>query len=456
MRLLKKIDFAKVSFFAACASLVFAYGVAVGAYDIFPHALLAAVKNDVTQVLAERQTLAKTKPEHFLQPAFYQGNGVTLNALPAGRDDLVLIDGFFDDSNELRLIRRNGDIVARWPVRLSALFPDTSHIAQPPGTDWNVDTHGALALSDGSVVFNFEYGGLVKLDRCGKTVWTLPRMTHHSVEKAEGGGYWVPSRYHHLAGEKSPFPPFETPFREDTILKVSEDGKVLKELSVPRMFYDSGLEALLTGSGEMIEAGMHWDHEIVHLNKVEELTREMAPAFPMFEAGDLLISMRKLNLLAVADPESGRIKWWQTGPWLRQHDPEFRPDGTIVLFNNNVYRTELGKQISFRQAGAAAPRRSNILVFHPATRQTEILYGNRDDDQLLSVIRGKIDATENGGWLVTEFEGGRVFEIDAAGKVIWEFVNRYSDDEIAEITEARAYPSSYFTVKDWSCEGLRN
>ena len=71
---------------------------------------------------------------------------------------------------------------------------------------------------------------------------------------------------------------------------------------------------------------------------------------------------------------------------------------------------------------------------------------------MLSIIRGKHEPTRKGGLLVTEFEGGRVFETDASGRIIWEYINRYDEDEVAEITEARIYPANYFRVSDWSCE----
>ena len=81
-----------------------------------------------------------------------------------------------------------------------------------------------------------------------------------------------------------------------------------------------------------------------------------------------------------------------------------------------------------------------------------MIYGGVAGQEMLSVIRGKLELTRNGGLLVTEFEGGRVFETDSEGRVIWEYINRYDSDEVAEVTEARIYPSSYFNVIEWSCE----
>jgi hypothetical protein len=35
--------------------------------------------------------------------------------------------------------------------------------------------------------------------------------------------------------------------------------------------------------------------------------------------------------------------------------------------------------------------------------------------------------------------------------VVWEYLNRYDADDVAEIGEARRYSADYFHVKDWSC-----
>jgi hypothetical protein len=84
-----------------------------------------------------------------------------------------------------------------------------------------------------------------------------------------------------------------------------------------------------------------------------------------------------------------------------------------------------------------------------------VLYGGRPGQELLTVIRGKIQFTPRGGLLITEAQGGHVREVDAADRVVWEYVNRYSDEEVAELDEARLYPAAYFDVGDWSCPGGR-
>ena len=250
---MERFDISKFLFFvisiAGALGLSFAFGLYSGAKKTVAYRAVHTLKNSFEEVFAETSTLSKIHPKHFLHTARYDGAGVTINNFSGGEEELIFLSGFFNKSNELRLIRRDGTIIARWPVRFSEIFPNPSHCRKKPDTDWNVGIHGALALPDGSVVFNFEWAGLVKLDRCGKIVWTLARESHHSVERSEGGGFWVPGNRFFSKESDSPFPPFKTPISENTIMKVSEDGEVLTEISVIKLFYDNGLEALLTSTG---------------------------------------------------------------------------------------------------------------------------------------------------------------------------------------------------------------
>jgi hypothetical protein len=433
--------------------LAFGFGLYSGAKRNAIFDLVRNIRNDVTLVYSEFENLGTAgEPIHFLQPSRKPGTGVTVNKR-ANDGNLVLLSSFFDGGNEIRLLRRDGSLVARWPVSFSAHFPDVSHLKAPPQTDRNVDLHGVLIQPDGSVVLNYEYSGTVKLSRCGETVWTLAHPTHHSIEFAEGGGYWIPGHRFISGAESEGFPPFtrmdtnET-FYDDLILRVTKDGVIAEQISVARILYDNGLEPVMTAGGYSFRPNGTWGHELVHVNKIGELPSSIADAFQGFEAGDLVLSLRGYNLVLVVDPDDWRVKWHQTGPWRRQHDPEFNPDGTITVFNNNTYRLELGER---DRSNPATPRVSNIMRVDPATGRTEVVYGERAGQEFLSVIRGKHDLTPEGGFLITEFEAGRVFEVDAQGRIVWEYINRYDAEQVLEITEARLYPSSYFTVEDWSC-----
>jgi hypothetical protein len=435
-------DRAKLFFLGSCALLLFGYGFAVGAYRIFPSEAIWFGITAVEMTWGGRLTTTGIKPEEHLELARFDGEGVIRFEEPRAEPGLTLLTGFFEDTNELRLISNDGSVVNRWPVSFSAIFPDPEHILpspQRPATDWNTDLHGALALPDGSVVFNFEYGGLVKLDRCGAVLWTVPLMTHHSIELTETGTLWVPGRKW-VEGE-SGYPPLEAPYYEDTLLEISRDGEILREISALGLFFKNGLEYLLLSNGSFEVTAVNGQHrEVVHLNDIEPLSSEMAPLFPQFSPGDLLLSFRHFNLIMVVDPETETVKFHQTGPWIRQHDPDFTSTGRVSLFNNNVDNDE------GRVFGG-----SNLLEVDPESREIATLFPTVEGESWYTQVRGKHQILENGNTLIVESRAGRIFETTRGGRIVWEFINRYDADEVAQVSDAVRYSVEHFTVSNWSC-----
>ncbi len=439
------------------SAVFFTYGIYSTQSNNHLYRMVNGIMVDVRLVFHDLINEASVKPIHFLQPSQHQGSGVTRNT---NRDNgLILMSGFFEDSNALRLIDRDGSLRREWRINFTQLFSDTRGLPQVPTSDWNIDVHGALINPDGSVVFNLEYVAAIKLSRCGELQWSVPGG-HHSVEKSERGGYWIPGRRKIGIDDGNPYPPLTFApssahqrgpfaFEDDLILKVSEQGNIEVEKSVVEILYQNGLEALLTATGYNYDGG-NLKSELVHMNKIAELPQAYADRFPAFEANDLVVSIRQYNLLFVVDPDTWKVKWYKTGPWLRQHDPEFAADGSIILFNNNAYRNSLG-ELSRQLPNAS--KTTNIMKIDPLTNQITRLYGSVEGQQLLSVLRGKVDLESDGHLLITEFEAGRVLEVDSAGNTTWEYINRYDDDFVLEVTEGRHYPRDYFKVEDWSCPG---
>lgn len=275
-------------------------------------------------------------------------------------------------------------------------------------------------------------------------MWTLPAKTHHSLTKAENGGYWSLGRdIWPSSKEPERFPPFSSVrvnvknarwIQEDTIMRISETGNILEEVSIPVAMRDSGLLPLLTAPDTNRT-------ELVHANKLTELSQNIADAYPLFEAGDLLISMRNRNLVMVLDGEDHTVKWHQVGPWLKQHDPEFRQDGRISIFNNNVFHVD---GYTNGQTNLDAPLSSNITLVDPVTGETEVRFGERPGQEMLSVIRGQHELLPDDGMIITEFDAGRVLEVNGANEIIWEYVNRFDDEFVGEITNADVFPRTYF------------
>ncbi len=432
-----------IGFVLSSAALVFAYGVVVGAYHVFPYGLIKAGVNSVETVFENRDMLLADEPENFIAPRSRPGSGVVVNTTEQADDQVTLLSGFFDGLPGLRLITSGGTVLNQWSASYLALMPDSSHIdpsSDVPASDWNAAVHGMELLSDGSVVFNFDGKGTVKLDRCGEVVWRVPRMNHHSVNLREDGGFWIPSRRYR--SENSPYPMFTAPFRDDSVLHVSADGEVIQELMINQVLIDNGLYALLDANGRFT-ADVVVD-DVLHVNDVEELTSARAPAFKHFRSGDLLISFRHLNLLVVFDPVTQKVRWYHSGPWHRQHDPDFQDDGTISVFNNNSDDTKRGRILG----GSSIVQ---INPFDPLNQITTV-YGDQSGQKFFTNTQGKHQKLANGNWLIVEYYAGRVFEIDQAGTIVWEYINEYDAERVARVSGAKRYPANYLSADAQSCQ----
>ena len=385
-------------------------------------------------------------PPWLLRPAVYEGEGVTRGA-DLGDGALILLAGYFAAdgvADHIRLIRRDGTVVARWSLRALELQQGDN-------------VHGILMDPDGTVTFNLHDRDLVQLDRCGVPRFRTPGTFHHSLFRAEAGGFWAlgsnllprwkvkadylwphTSRFFRRLSEEQAAAFGWPHIFDDTVVRLDKEGRPLREFSLHESLHDSGLDHLLAA----IPIG---EHRLSHSNSIQELSAELAPAFPMFEAGDLLISTRLLHTLLVVDPDTRKVKWHQTGPWRWQHDARFQPDGTITLFNNQ-YRRLLRH---FENPSL----RSNILRVDPASGEISVAMGSEiaKEARFYSSRQGQHQFLPGGDILVVEADRGRVIQYSPQGETRWEFLNRFDADRVGQLPNAYVYPADYFQVDDWSC-----
>lgn len=428
----------KVAFFFSLTVLVYAYGVLSHKYNLFPYLQIRDAVNSVRLVVDEFGMITKTKPDQHLFKARYEGSGVVKYDPEHMEPGPTLITSFFEGELQMRLLAEDGSVINRWPVSIHDIWENFDHImpeANRPKTDWNVVFNGASLLPDGAVVFPM--GGLVKMDRCGSVIWKVPVMAHHSVERTPRGSYWTPAR--HYVGEESKHPPIEVPYEIDTILEVSEEGKILREIAILDILIENDMLPILFANNRGFDPNPELD--VVHLNDVEEIPTDRIDRFPNFDAGDLLVSLRQVNMVLVLDPDTKKIKWYQIGPWIQQHDADWELDGTITVFDNRYDRSD-GKVFGG----------SNVVSINPLTREVNYLYGNLPDQELYSPTQGDQQVLSNGNVLITESDAGRVIEVTPSGKIVWEYINRYSEEEIVRVSDAIRYPPNYLSVKDWSCD----
>jgi hypothetical protein len=133
---MKPFDISKIIFYVVLTLATlggsFCFGLYTAAEKTLPYRKVAGLIHKITTsfkvIEAESATLTKIHPDHFLQPARYKGTGVTINRVGLKKNDLIFMSGFFENGNQLRLIERDGTIVAKWPVKFYDIIKDNSYI----------------------------------------------------------------------------------------------------------------------------------------------------------------------------------------------------------------------------------------------------------------------------------------------------------------------------------------
>lgn len=412
--------------------VVFIYGVLVGNYHLFPYKIFQNAKLAAEDLFVNDnyKHYAKIRPEKFIHPALYDGNGVTINNIDKTFDGYTLITSMWQDTSGLKLIDINGTEIYQWLVSYNSIFPipDSS---EDKITDWDVDVHGSVIYPNGDIVFNFNGRGLVKIDKNSNVIWKLKDDYHHSVYKDDNGFLWVPGRKT-VNDTIDTFLLLHPPYYEDYICKISPDGEILEKFSIIEVFYNSGMESILFADGSWTTEKNA--NDITHLNDIDILEPNAAKYFPLFNAGDIMVSMRHLNLIMIIDSETKKIKWSMTGPYIRQHDPDFTEDGNIIVFDNRTDDSD-GEILGG----------SRILIIDPMTRNINIAYQGDLENKFYTNIAGKQQLLPNGNILITHYQGGRIFEVTENGEIVWTFINRYDEDEVYSVSDAIRIPKNYLT-----------
>ncbi|MCV3273626.1 arylsulfotransferase family protein [Roseobacter sinensis] len=415
--------FARGIFTASLALIALVYGVVSSWWGWFPAPQLGEAHRTFLDVKQNwRNDIGLEPTRHLVAP---NGPGTTdpdrgYERRPGTEraPGYILIAGLSDDQDTsvfaVRLMDTSGNEVHRWPIYYENFDPDT-----PPQ---NVMLHGMEVFEDGSVVVTFDVGNAIaRVDQCGETMWSVRGGFHHSITRDGSGGIWTwlgedMVRLDAATGEQT----FALNLRNDVIAANNGEQRAIFDIRV-RMPDDA-------------DSSITYLDDPFHPNDVEMLRPALADAFPMFEPGDLMFSLREPNLVAVVDPQTGLLKWWQHGPWFKQHDPDFEPDGTITVFDN-----------------ATGATRSRILRIDPNDRRISVDFAGTEAEPFYTWRRGKHQTLPNGNLLLTEAEHGRLLEVSAEGDVVWTHHMVWDADSNLIVTEARHVPEAFFTNGTPTC-----
>jgi outer membrane protein assembly factor BamB len=342
----------------------------------------------------------------FWQPARTAETGVTVREPEASPGYTLYTSGH---GSEALLIDLDGNPVHRWALPFSAIWDAERSPVRNPQRDPFFYWRKAMMLPNGDLLAIFvatgdtPWGyGLVKLDKDSRVIWSYLEQTHHDLAvAADGRVYTLTHEMRRTTYEKHP--QLTVPRLDDFLVVLSPDGEELQKVSI--------LDALAESDYEWLLNRVAWynKHDFIHTNTVELIDAEKAAVLPFASEGQVMLSFRDIDTIAVLDLDSERIVWALRGGWIAQHDPDVLPNGNILLYDN------LGH---FGEGG-----RTRILEIDPMTGGEVWSYTGDAEQPFFSEARGAQERQPNGNTLITETAGGRIFEVTRDGRIVWEFIN---------------------------------
>ncbi len=288
---------------------------------------------------------------------------------------------------EALLFDMDGHPLHRWRMPFEQAFPDKRATVETPFF------RRAQLLADGALLALYQGGGLVKLDRDSRILWSFDAGLYNDLHVAADG------RIYAIAKEARTIPSIHptAPVLEDSIVVLDPSGRLEQRISL--------LEAFLGSEHADLLRPMPPSGDIFHTNTVQLLEGGLGNRVAGFPAGGVVISLREVDIVAVVDLE-GRVRWARRGGWDAQHQPELLPNGRLLLFDN-------------RGAGG----NSRVLELDPVGGEIVWSYQGEADRPLSSPEAGSAQRLDNGNTLITESEAGRAIEVTAGGEIVWEFLS---------------------------------
>jgi hypothetical protein len=265
----------------------------------------------------------------------------------------------------------------------------------------------------GRMIALVEWKRLEVVDWDSTPIWSTDVSGHHDLDVDETGRIFV------LTDDVREIPIGDEVvlIRDNGIAIFSPDGELLDELWLSTLFADRITERSLRRAVEHVADQPGHDHkrdqelDVFHANTLELLPRDVPG---LGSKGQVLVSIRNLDLIAVLDLDEPRVVWsWGPGVLQGQHQPALLENDNLLVFDNGSERWW-----------------SRVVEVDP--RRNEIVWEYHGDpvDTFYSRTRGGSEQLPNGNVLVTESNLGRVFEVTREGETVWEFMNPLVENDM--------------------------
>jgi hypothetical protein len=363
------------------------------------------------------------------QAAAARKEGITVDKEEKTSDGFTLYTR--TDGARATLIDMRGTVVHHWELPFSRAWPHAPHVKDPLPDDqihWfrcHLYANGdllAIYHADGDTPYGY---GLVKLDKDSKLLWVYAKNVHHDLDVGEDGTIYTLTQK--IVSQPLPGLKESRTVRllVDFLVVLSPEGRELESIPLLEAFRDSPYALTLLSANKQsnrieLDAALHpdlaspstkdersktaqWKGDLLHANSVKVLPRALAAKFPLFKPGQVLISLRSLDTLAVVDWQNRSVVWASGGIWWAQHDAEFLKNGHLLLYDNF----------------GSINKGTRILEYDPLTQAIPWYYANESSTPFTAFTRGMKQRLPNGNTLIVD-PNNRLFEVTRDKELVWE------------------------------------
>jgi len=304
---------------------------------------------------------------------------------------------------EASLIDMNGNVVHKW------FFTPKDR------------TYISKLCKNGNLLVGVRDGMLILMDWYSNIKWMKELRLHHEITVDKTDMIYILSREENLMFWHG----IPVPILCDYIKVLSMDGELKRTINIYDLVKEwVSLPQIIDIYKEIISLikprtlvrflrtratlGFFLEHDtaydILHTNQIDIIERDI-PDF--CNKGDILISVRELDLIGIVDSNREEFKWhWGPGHLSKQHCPALLENGNVLIFDNGIDRGI-----------------SRIIELNPLSKKIEWAYQSDPPEKFFSEWGGACQRLPNGNTLITDSVHGHVFEINGEGKIVWELYN---------------------------------
>lgn len=301
------------------------------------------------------------------------------------------------------------NLVCSWDSPRARLFDMQGKLVH----EWKQGTRGwndVALLPDGSLLAAVNEQGLLKLDRNSRPLWWFAERVHHEFQVASDGSVRV------LVRKAALRPEIHARYAAiaDEVVTLDANGRELGRVSILEAIERSSHAGLLPSAAHRDFGPSRTELDVLHANSVEAFDGRLAGKSPLFAKGNLLVSMRTIDSVAIVKPDSLDVLWlWGPSILRGQHHATLLDNGHVLVFNNGL-------------------EASGAIEVDPLTWQVEWQYS--PGKEFFSRSRGAAQRLPNGNTLLSASDKGYAREVTPQGRVVWEYANPENDEKGQRLT----------------------